>query len=202
MDATAFWKVIGEYNLNTWPYQIALLALLIFGVSFSYLTRFKWTAKAVLGVLNLFIAVFFFLRYGTEPIQRYFALPLFAMSAALFFYDAISHPQDSLSAPKPISIALMALYAAYPAVSMLFGSTFPLMVTHIMPCPVVTISIAVYSCYKKKNLLLLILLALWGLTGIKALIFSVYEDVILLLAGIYGVWLIISTTIYKPKSKS
>ena len=28
MDAAAFWKVIGEYNLNTGRYQIALLALL------------------------------------------------------------------------------------------------------------------------------------------------------------------------------
>ena len=83
----------------------------------------------------------------------------------------------------------MVLYAAYPLVSMLFGGRFPQLVTHIMPCPVVTISIAVYSCYKRKNLALLILLTIWGLTGVKALIFSAYEDIILLLAGLYGVWL-------------
>ena len=85
----------------------------------------------------------------------------------------------------------MVLYAAYPLVSMLLGGRFPQLVTHIMPCPVVTISIAVYSCYKRKNLALLILLTIWGLTGVKALIFSAYEDIILLLAGLYGVWLII-----------
>ena len=199
MDVSAFWKVIGEYNLNTGVYQIALLALLIIGVSASYFTRFKWIAKVVLGVLNLFIAVFFFLKYGTEPIQHYFALPLFAATAVLFFYDASRNSQDALSIPKPMSIVLMVLYAVYPAVSVLFGGSFPQMVTYIMPCPVVTISIAVYSCYKKKNLLLLILLTAWGLTGIKALIFSAFEDVILLLAGIYGVWLIISDRILKLK---
>jgi hypothetical protein len=199
MDAAAFWKVIGEYNLNTEVYQIALLALLVIGVLASYFTRFKWIAKVVLGVLNLFIAVFFFFRYGTEPIQRYFALPLFAATAVLFFYDAIRNSQETISHPKPISIVLMVLYAAYPVVSVLFGGVFPQMVTHIMPCPVATISIAVYSCYKKRNLLLLILLSLWGLTGVKAIIFSAYEDVILLLAGIYGVWLIIRETIFKPK---
>ena len=46
-----------------------------------------------------------------------------------------------------------------------------------------------YLCTRKE--VLLILLTIWGLTGVKALIFSVYEDVILLLAGLFGVWLII-----------
>ena len=35
--------------------------------------------------------------------------------------------------------------------------------------------------------LLLALLTLWGLTGIKSLLFHVYEDLILLLCGLYGV---------------
>ena len=191
MEAAAFWKVIGEYNLHTGGCQIALLAVLIIGVLTSYLTRYKWIAKVVLGLLNSFIAIFFFHEYGTEPIQRYFALPLFSATAILFFYESIKKPTDDILLPKPMAATLMVLYAAYPFVSVLLGGAFPQMVTHIMPCPVATISIAVYSCYRKHNLLLLILLTIWGLTGIKALIFSAYEDIILLLAGIYGVWLIV-----------
>jgi len=39
--------------------------------------------------------------------------------------------------------------------------------------------------YQKKNILLLILLSIWGLTGVKSIFFNVYEDFILLFAGIY-----------------
>ena len=52
-----------------------------------------------------------------------------------------------------MAIALIILYAFYPFVSMLLGERFPKIVTYIMPCPITTISIAIYSCYKKKNIL-------------------------------------------------
>ena len=58
MDASAFWEVIGKYNLNTGVYQIVLLSLLVVGILASYLSKYKWIAKSVLGVLNLFIALF------------------------------------------------------------------------------------------------------------------------------------------------
>lgn len=74
------------------------------------------------------------------------------------------------------------------------------MTTHIMPCPVVSLGIIVYSGYKKKNILLLILLTIWGLTGVKAFIANAYEDIILLTCGIYGIWLIIKE-IQSKKSK-
>ena len=38
--------------------------------------------------------------------------------------------------------------------------------------------------------LLLVLLTIWGLTGIKSIIFSAYEDMILLVCGLYGVRLL------------
>ena len=61
----------------------------------------------------------------------------------------------------------------------------------IMPCPVVSLGITIYAGYKKKNKLLLALLAIWGLTGIKSVIFSAYEDIILLVCGIYAVTLFV-----------
>ena len=60
-----------------------------------------------------------------------------------------------------------------------------------MPCPVVSFGIVVYSGYSRKNRLLLALLTLWGLTGIKSLLFHVYEDLILLLCGLYGLCLLV-----------
>ena len=55
-----------------------------------------------------------------------------------------------------------------------------------MPCPVVSLSITVYAGYKNKNKLLLALLTLWGFTGIKSVFFNAYEDLILLICGLYG----------------
>ena len=59
------------------------------------------------------------------------------------------------------------------------------MVTYIMPCPVISLSIAVYMGYTRKNRVLLALLTIWGLTGIKSIIFNAYEDTILLIGGLY-----------------
>ena len=41
------------------------------------------------------------------------------------------------------------------------------------------------------SVMLLALLTVWGLTGIKSVIFSAYEDLILLACGLYGVMLLV-----------
>lgn len=64
------------------------------------------------------------------------------------------------------------------------------MVTYIMPCPVISMSIVIYSCYEHKNKILLMLLAIWGITGIKSYFFNVLEDSILLICGIYCIGLL------------
>lgn len=102
--------------------------------------------------------------------------------------------------PNLIQITLLLLYLLYPAVSILLGNSFPQMVTYIMPCPVISLSIAVYAGYKRKNKVLLTLLTIWGLTGIKSVIFNAYEDIILLIAGIYGVCILFK--MYRTKSES
>ena len=86
---------------------------------------------------------------------------------------------------------MLLFYVCYPLVSVMLGNRFPQMVTYIMPCPVVSLSIAVYAGCQKKNKLLLALLTVWGLTGIKSVIFSAYEDLILLACGLYGVMLLV-----------
>lgn len=191
MDASAFWKVIGEYNQKTWVLQIVILGILIGSVVITLLTKYKWICKVVLGLVNLYIAFAFFAAYGTEPIQKYFALPLYLGVGGLFIYESIKNKNDQLQKPDVVALSLAVLYIIYPLVSMLFGARFPKMVTNIMPCPVVTVSIAIYSCYRKKNLPLLVLLTIWGLTGVKSVIFAAYEDIILLFAGFYGVYLIV-----------
>ena len=187
MDAQAFWNIISAYNLQTRAVQAALLVFLLGMTALSYTRKIRWAAKCALGVLHLFIAIAFIARYGQLPIQRFFALPLFLACGLLFLDECRRNRKDAPAPPDIPQALLLSLCLLYPLCSALLGNAFPRMVTPIMPCPVASFGIVLYSGYSRKNKLLLALLALWGLTGIKALLFHVYEDLILLLCGLYGV---------------
>ena len=190
MDAQAFWNVIGHYNQQTKMVQIILFLFLILGIALSYTQKVKWSAKFVLGISNLFIGISFFAYYGTEPIQKIFALPLYLICGILFLYESYHNREDILEKPDLWQLFLLLLYLVYPLISAMLGNQYPQMVTHIMPCPVVSLSIAVYAGYKRKNKLLLTLLTVWGLTGVKSVLFNAYEDIILLVCGLYGITLL------------
>lgn len=189
MDAQAFWSVIGQYNQNTIVIQVMLFILTVIAVVISYANVVTCSVKLMLGIVNLFIGIVFFGCYGTQPIQKFFALPLYLICGFLFLYEGLHNKNDILEKPGLFQIILFLLYCLYPLISLAMGNQFPQIVTHIMPCPIVSLSIAVYAGYKRKNKLLLLLLTVWGLTGIKSVIFAAYEDVILLICGIYGVYL-------------
>lgn len=192
MNTQIFWNVIGNYNQQTKMVQIGLLIFMIIAIALSYTQKVKWSAKFALGIANLYIGLVFFGCYGTEPIQKFFALPLYLLCGLLFLYESYQQKEDLLSKPNPWQISLLLLYLFYPLISAMLGNDFPQMVTHIMPCPIVSLSIAVYSGYKRKNKLLLALLSIWGLTGIKSVVFSAYEDIILFVCGLYGVTLFVN----------
>ena len=194
MDAQAFWNVIGNYNEQTWFLQIVLFIFVFLAVMLSYICKVKWAAKFALGLANLFIGLVFFAWYGTEPIQKYFALPLYLACGGLFLYESWYNKSDVILKPNRIQKILLLLYLLYPIVSLFLGNTFPQMVTYIMPCPIVSLSMAVYAGYKRKNKVLLVLLTIWGLTGIKSIIFNAYEDIILLFCGLYGLVLLVNET--------
>ena len=187
MDAQIFWQVIGQYNQQTAGVQAVLFLLLLGALALSYGQKCVWAAKAALGVLNLFMGFGFFALYGTQPVQTLFAMPFFLVCGVLFLYEGVRHRKELLCRPDGWQGIFLALYLLYPAVSVLLGQRFPQMTTHIMPCPINSLGIVVCTGYRKKNKLLLVLLALWGLTGIKSVFFHVYEDLILFACGIYGI---------------
>lgn len=192
MDAQVFWNVIGNYNEKTWVIQIPLLIFVLLAVILSYKWKVKWAAKFALGIVNLFIGIGFFAWYGTEPIQKYFALPLYLVCGGLFIYESGHNKDDVIMKPNIIQKILLMFYFFYPFVSILLGNSFPQMVTYIMPCPVISLSMIIYAGYKRKNKILLALLTIWGLTGIKSIIFNAYEDIILLVCGLYGAVLFVN----------
>lgn len=200
MSAQLFWNVIANYNKHTIIIQIILMIFLALSLVLSYNGKIKWIAKFALGIANIYISIIFFGIYGIEPVQKLFALPLYLICGVIFLYECIRNTDDRLQRLSRWQIILLLLYAIYPGVSILLGNYYPNMVTYIMPCPIISLSIAVYSGYSKKNRFLLFLLTIWGLTGIKSVIFNVYEDIILLICGIYGI-VLITREIRKTKLK-
>lgn len=84
MDAQAFWNVIGNYNQSTLIWQCVILALIITSLILAYLQKVIWLPKIAFAIGNIFIGIVFFLIYGTEPIQTYFAAPLYLIIGFLF----------------------------------------------------------------------------------------------------------------------
>ncbi len=185
MDAQAFWNVIGTYNQSTWIIQIILFLFIVLSIVIAYSGKCIWMPEVTLGITNLFIGFVFFLFYGTEPIQKFFAFPLYIAVGFLFLWEAVKHKASDFKHFNKWKWMLFCVIMLYPFISMMFGNSFPKMVVYIMPCPVISLSILIYSCYEHRNKMLLTLMAIWGLTGIKAFIVNAYEDVILLICGIY-----------------
>lgn len=200
MDAYTFWNVIGNYNEHTLIIQIIMLVFVLTALVLSYSKKTNWAAKFALGIINLYIGIAFFALFGTEPIQFFLALPLFLLCGILFLYEAWHNHDDILQTPNVLQVALLSLYGLYPLVSVIFGNSFPQMVTYIMPCPIISLSIVVYAGYQRKSKLLIFLMTIWGLTGIKSLFFNAYEDLILLACGIYGI-MMFTTEVKRSKKK-
>ena len=104
-------------------------------IAVSYIPKINWSAKFAFGNTNLFIGIGFFALYGTEPVQKYFAMPLYLFYGVLFLYESWHSRSDVLQKPNILQTVLLALYFLYPFVSVLLGNSFPQMTTYIMPCP-------------------------------------------------------------------
>ena len=117
--------------MDTWGLQIVLLLVLLVMFALSYTQKAPWAAKFALGIANLWIGLAFFARYGSEPIQKYFALPLYLLFGILFLYESRHNGADTLQKPTAAQALLLLLWLLYPLVSLLLGNAFPQMVTHI-----------------------------------------------------------------------
>lgn len=188
MNADIFWEIIGNYNQQTWTIQILLMLSITISVVLAFNNKWQWLSKITLGLSNIFIGIVFFLFYGTEPIQHFFAAPLFIITGFLFIWEGIHNRKDRFLKFSILQWILFALVLLYPLISFLLGNTFPKIVVYIMPCPLISLSIVIYSGYKSKNKILLILMIIWGLTGVKSFFFNALEDIILLICGLYGIW--------------
>ena len=71
-------------------------------------------AASCLGIANLWIGLAFFARYGSEPIQKYFVLPLYLLFGILFLYESRHNGADTLQKPTAAQALLLLLWLLYP----------------------------------------------------------------------------------------
>ncbi len=185
-----FWEVIRVYNQSTIILQFIIVFLLIASVYIAYKWRIYYLPKLAMAVSNLFIGMVFFLIFDKSAVGYYFAFPVYISISVLLFVDSVKNRDDEFQKFEGVSIPLLILVLFYPLISFLLGHHYPRQVLYILPCPVISLSILIYSRYSKQSVTILILMTIWALTGFKAVIFNVMEDLILFITGFYGIFLI------------
>lgn len=190
--AEQFWIVISNYNQATWHIQICFIVFIILAVILAMRTRLVFLPKVILSLSCLYTGVIFFFIFDQSVTAFLFAGPLFIATGFLFSYDALRHKEIEFKKFTPGSITMLVMCILYPAVSFLLGHRYPAQVLYILPCPLISIGIVIYSRYKTRLFFLQILMIIWAVTGLpKAFIFDVMEDLILFMAGMYGICVMI-----------
>ena len=149
--------------MDTWGLQIVLLLVLLVMFALSYTQKAPWAAKFALGIANLWIGLAFFARYGSEPIQKYFVLPLYLLFGILFLYES-RHNGDGYAPKKPTACrpCFCCSGALAPSSPSFWGKRLSANGDTYYACPIVSLSITVCAGYRYKNRLLLALLTLLG----------------------------------------
>jgi len=182
-----FWNTIGNYNLETFSVQVVFSILLIGILAISFFKKNRFITlftQTIFGVVFIFVGIYFFLITDKSFTTNIFG-PMFILIGCLFLYCLLNHKTE-IQQPTKFQFFLFALVLLYPLVSFVLNHRYPQQVWYILPCPIASLALITVCRFKKRNDLLNILLIIWGLTGVKAFIFDVKEDLILLIVGIYG----------------
>jgi hypothetical protein len=198
LPANEWWGILESYGANVWPAQAVfflaavLIALLVFlkpGNSANTLVRlymalsFGW------------IGVLFFFVLGRGLTGHYIFGALFVIVAVLFAFDLFKQKMTFypplIGWQRYLTALLMLIVLCYPAFSLLFGHPFPrLIVPGTFPCPTTALALLLLTfSLPRVNKIIYIILLFWAIPFpplIQIPKYGVYEDVIMLTVGIYG----------------
>lgn len=202
-----FIGTIANYNSNTWKFQIIFYLVGIVLTVLIYkkpLDSVKRMMKLYLGICYLWISVVFFLCYGSSQFHKELTSAYFGLISVLFFIDIFTNKillERNRRYDKGV-IAIYVMFVLYPAVGFMLGRHFPEISMWLMPCPLTVFAIALLTSFMTtKNTWMYILLLLWALPGLpKSFMFNIQEDLILGLAGIFGVIVLILQHRYNKKA--
>lgn len=187
--ADDFWETIGAYNIDTLYVQGIFSTLLIGILIFSFIRQNEVIVKLIKSLfcsVFVFVGIYFFLIIDNSFTAMIFG-PYFIIIGLLFLLE-LFNSKSKLQVPTRFQYLLYGLVLLYPLFSYALNHKYPQQVLYILPCPIASVALITYSRFKKRNDILNVLLIIWGLTGIKAFIFDVKEDLILFIVGLYGLY--------------
>lgn len=194
-----FLGVFQQYNLSVWPMQIFLYFIAITSIILVF-KKLKHQNKIIAGVLSflwLWVGIVYHLIFFSSINKgAYLFGSLFIIQGLLFLYLGL---KDRLSFEfkkdsNGIIGGIFILYGLmiYPILNYFFGHWWPSNPTFGLPCPttIFTFGLLLWTNKKVPKYVLVIPL-LWSLIGVSAAInLGIWEDVMLVIAGISGTILI------------
>lgn len=193
-----FINTIANYNSSTYQMQMIfyLIGLIITILIYKRPSDgIRKIMKLYLAICYLWISVVFFMRYGSSEFHKEFTAAYFGFISLIFLIDIFTDKivlERNRSYDKGV-LVLYLLFLLYPVVGFLLGRSFPKISMWLMPCPLTVFTIAFLTSFlSMKNKWIYILLLLWALPGLpKSFMFNIQEDLILGLAGIFGIIVLI-----------
>ena len=197
-----FFEVFSRYNDAVWPAPLLLYAAALAALLFVLARRPNAgrVASAVLALLWAWGAVYHLVYFReVNPAATLFGVA-FLYAAALFAWHGVVRRRLQftwqLNARSAAGLLLVAYgLAFYPALAWLLGHRYPAMPTFGLPCPTTIFTLGVLTLARRPcpRSVFIVPLA-WVLIGTQAaLLFGVYEDLGLLVAGAAGAWFLLGS---------
>jgi hypothetical protein len=189
---TLFWNIAGEYNKDTWIFQIAIFLVELFIIFLIYKKPTKaiiLCEKIFLAMCFTWIAIFYFiLHVPTEFNNVLNAIP-FGIVALLWIIDIFVNKVKFTRNKKYDKIAriLYGIWFTFPVISLLIGREWPEMFGIVFPCNLITFTLILLISHSKSvNYIILIILIVLAVPGgfINVFVFRVWEDIIMIFVGI------------------
>lgn len=208
-----FLEIFRSYNQNTFPLQLGLYFLAVIAVLYAFRqsgARNRWIS-GILSFFWLWMGIMYHLIYFTGINKgAYLFGVLFVVQGGLFFFFGVMKDKLQFSVKKDRNGIWAMLIIGfglilYPMLNVLNGHAYPYMPTFGLPCPTTIFTLGIL-CWVENgpSKTLWIIPLLWSVIGFTAaLTLGFYEDMGLLIVGIYSGWqLIILKSIKKSMSFS
>jgi hypothetical protein len=185
------------YNEGIWPMQWVgcVLGLLSLIPLFRPSKTWNRVTTGVLAVLWLWLSLVFWRQGAANMAILYVPTALFGLQGILFLValarGSISYgPERSLYTAVGLVFIAYAL-AGYPLLGMLVGHAYPrTAISPLFPCPGIILTFGVLLFARRVPRHLLVIPALWALSGVYWFSLGMVEDAGLVIAGIVGVIMI------------
>jgi hypothetical protein len=195
-----FMLVLEQYNTSIWPMQIVAYLLVILVLFFSF-KSYKYSQKSILVILSflwLFNGVVFSLIFYAPSHFFGYVFGICCIVQGLIFLfglketDLLARVESSVYSITGIILVLYAA-AGYQIFGYYLGHVYPkFFPVGLVPCPTTIFTFGIFLIIPKKiPVKYYVIPSIVALGGFLAAYNGIYEDIGLIISGLFGTYLII-----------